>query len=135
MICFNTANQDLLQWLHNDCSFSTLKLAIKRSRNYKSVNNNGIAISPKFSCYSISNFTKSNIDFKVEHHQVSQLVTFNLSIQPNTNPFYMKFIVGNMRVYQGCRGCRWKCPSLTIGYVCSYNTVTFISGFKWYLDI
>ena len=30
--------------------------------------------------------------------------TFHLSPQPNTNPFYVKFIVGNMRVCQGCKG-------------------------------
>ena len=40
------------------------------------------------------------------HDQSFPGVTSNLqfSPQPNTNPFYVKFIVGNMRVCQGCRG-------------------------------
>ena len=37
-------------------------------------------------------------------NQTPSTYNLQLSTQPNTNPFYVKFIVGNMRVCQGCRG-------------------------------
>ena len=40
------------------------------------------------------------------HDQLSSGITSTLQVspQPNTNPFYVRFIAGNMRVCQGCRG-------------------------------
>ena len=40
------------------------------------------------------------------HDQLSSGITSTLQVspQPNANPFYVKFIAGNMRVCQGCRG-------------------------------
>ena len=52
----------------------------------------------------ISGLPNQTVIFQSVISKINVTSTIHLSAQPNTNPFYVKFIVGNMRVCQGCRG-------------------------------
>ena len=81
-------------------SFLIWRLTTEMSRSYnQSLNNDNIAILPTFYCSKIIPTSPNHTLI----FQSSVTLTYHHN-ETNTNFFYVKFIVGNMRVCQGCKG-------------------------------
>jgi len=92
-VCMSHAAVSTIQ---HECSFV-------QSNSIQTSNNSYVL--PGTASSNISALPNQTLTFQ-SHDQLSSGITstFQVSPQPNTNPFYVKFIAGNMRVCQGCRG-------------------------------